>query len=78
MRNSYHTQGHVAVDPPFGRRRRPFIRSNERMLRIRQTSGLYFYRNKPETPSAEAQDDAAAARLWDESARLEAAVPQPA
>ena len=45
---------------------------------VAKTSGLYFYRNKPQTPSLEAQDDAAAARLWAESERLEAAVPQPA
>jgi hypothetical protein len=37
-------------------------------------SGLYFYRELPETPSPEAQDDEAAARLWAESARLAAAV----
>jgi NAD(P)-dependent dehydrogenase (short-subunit alcohol dehydrogenase family) len=36
-------------------------------------SGLYFYRGQPATPSPEAQDDAAAARLWSESERLEAA-----
>jgi NAD(P)-dependent dehydrogenase (short-subunit alcohol dehydrogenase family) len=41
---------------------------------VAQVSGLYFYRNRPETPSPEAQDDAAAARLWAESTRLEAAV----
>jgi NAD(P)-dependent dehydrogenase (short-subunit alcohol dehydrogenase family) len=35
-------------------------------------SGLYFYRCKPDTPSAVAQDDAAAARLWTESERLAA------
>src|SRR5471030_3326780 len=29
-------------------------------------SGLYFYRGQPATPSPEAQDDAAAARLWSE------------
>ena len=37
-------------------------------------TGLYFYKRKPVTPSAEAQDDTAAARLWAESERLEAAV----
>jgi NAD(P)-dependent dehydrogenase (short-subunit alcohol dehydrogenase family) len=40
---------------------------------VAETSGLYFYRCKPETPSDEARDDAAAARLWAESERLEAA-----
>ncbi len=33
-------------------------------------TGLYFAKCKPETPSAEARDDAAAGRLWHESARL--------
>jgi NAD(P)-dependent dehydrogenase (short-subunit alcohol dehydrogenase family) len=42
---------------------------------VAETSGLYFYRCKPETPSDEAQEDAAAARLWAESERLEAAAP---
>lgn len=33
-------------------------------------TGLYFEKNKPKEPSKLAQDDAAAQRLWDESARL--------
>jgi NAD(P)-dependent dehydrogenase (short-subunit alcohol dehydrogenase family) len=33
-------------------------------------SGLYFDKCEPATPTAEAQDDAAAARLWAESERL--------
>lgn len=33
-------------------------------------TGLYFYKNQPQAPSAEAQDDASAARLWAESERL--------
>ncbi len=33
-------------------------------------SGGYFHRCRPATPSAEAQDDGAAARLWAESARI--------
>jgi hypothetical protein len=41
-------------------------------------SGLYFYREKPETPSPEAQDDAAAQRLWTISERLETAVAEAA
>jgi NAD(P)-dependent dehydrogenase (short-subunit alcohol dehydrogenase family) len=43
---------------------------------IASMSGLYFYRDRPDTPSPEAQDDAAAARLWAESERLEAAASQ--
>ncbi len=45
---------------------------------VASTSGLYFYQCKPDTPSAAAQDDAAASRLWAESDRLAAAVAQPA
>jgi NAD(P)-dependent dehydrogenase (short-subunit alcohol dehydrogenase family) len=37
------------------------------------TTGLYYYQCRPDTPSPAAQDDAAAARLWAESERLEAA-----
>lgn len=37
-------------------------------------SGLYFDQRRPKTPSPEAQDDAAAARLWSESGRIAAAV----
>ena len=33
-------------------------------------SGGYFFKSKPATPSAAAQDDAAAERLWAETARL--------
>jgi NAD(P)-dependent dehydrogenase (short-subunit alcohol dehydrogenase family) len=33
-------------------------------------SGQYFENNRPKTPSSLAQDDALAARLWDESAKL--------
>ena len=37
-------------------------------------SGLYFDQRRPKTPSPEALDDAAAARLWSESGRIAAAV----
>jgi len=37
---------------------------------IAGASGLYFDQNQPRVPSAAAQDDAAAARLWRESERL--------
>lgn len=33
-------------------------------------SGQYFYKCRPATPSKEAQDDAKAKRLWEETARL--------
>jgi NAD(P)-dependent dehydrogenase (short-subunit alcohol dehydrogenase family) len=39
---------------------------------VEETSGLYFYKCAVQAPSAEAQDDAAAARLWVESERLAA------
>jgi NAD(P)-dependent dehydrogenase (short-subunit alcohol dehydrogenase family) len=37
---------------------------------IAGASGLYFDQNRPRAPSAAAQDDAAAGRLWRESERL--------
>jgi len=39
---------------------------------VASVSGRYFYQRKPDTPSAAAQDDVAASRLWAESERLEA------
>ncbi len=37
---------------------------------VAKTSGLYFYKCKPVEPSKAAQDDAAAERLWTETATL--------
>ena len=37
---------------------------------VANVTGGYFYKCRPQTPSREAQDDAAAKRLWVESARL--------
>jgi NAD(P)-dependent dehydrogenase (short-subunit alcohol dehydrogenase family) len=37
---------------------------------VAATSGGYFYECRPANPSAAARDDAAARRLWDESARI--------
>jgi len=37
---------------------------------VANVSGAYFYQCRPATPTKEAQDDAAAHRLWSESARL--------
>ncbi len=37
---------------------------------VAKTSGLYFYKCKPVEPSKIAQDDAAAERLWTETAKL--------
>jgi NAD(P)-dependent dehydrogenase (short-subunit alcohol dehydrogenase family) len=37
---------------------------------VKNVSGEYFYQCRPATPTTEARDDAAAARLWMESAKL--------
>src|SRR5262249_8817586 len=37
---------------------------------VATVSGGYFYKCRPATPTAEAQDDATAARLWAESAEI--------
>ena len=42
---------------------------------VQGVSGGYFYKSKPSTPSAVAQDDEAAGRLWDASEKLVASVP---
>lgn len=59
-----------AVSPREGARTLVHLASSPDVAAM---SGLYFYRDKPDTPSPEAQDGAAAARLWAESERLEAA-----
>ena len=41
---------------------------------VEGVTGQYFYQCKPQPPSAAAQDDAAAARLWTEGERLARAV----
>ena len=43
---------------------------------VQGTSGLYFKRCRPALPSASAQDDGAARRLWEESARLAGLAPE--
>ena len=37
---------------------------------VANVTGQYFYKCRPETPTKEAQDDAAARRLWSETAKL--------
>ena len=37
---------------------------------VAQTTGLYYYKCRPATPTAAAQDDDAAKRLWQESEKL--------
>lgn len=43
---------------------------------IATTTGLYFDKSRPREPSAAAQDDVAAARLWRESVRLAGLPPE--
>jgi NAD(P)-dependent dehydrogenase (short-subunit alcohol dehydrogenase family) len=62
-----------AISPSKGAETIVYLASSPEVASV---SGLYFYRDKPETPSPEAQDDNAATRLWAESERLEAAVAQ--
>ncbi|HEX5228590.1 MAG TPA: SDR family oxidoreductase [Bryobacteraceae bacterium] len=42
---------------------------------VAKSSGLYFYKRKPVEPSKLAQDDAAAERLWSETAKI-AGIPE--
>ena len=65
----------AAISPQKGAETIVYLASSPDVASV---SGLYFYQRKPDTPSAAAQDDVAASRLWAESERLEAAVPQPA
>jgi retinol dehydrogenase-14 len=44
---------------------------------VAQMSGLYFEKNRPKSPSRQAQDDALAIRLWNESAKLVKLTPTP-
>ena len=62
-----------AISPSRGAETIVYLASSPEVAAV---SGLYFYRSRPETPTPEAQDDVAAARLWAESERLEAAVAQ--
>ncbi|QKC98353.1 SDR family oxidoreductase [Mesorhizobium sp. NZP2298] len=43
---------------------------------VEGVTGQYFYRCSPMAPSAGAQDDAVAARLWEESERLASQIPR--
>jgi NAD(P)-dependent dehydrogenase (short-subunit alcohol dehydrogenase family) len=64
-----------AISPEKGAKTIVYLASSPEVASV---SGLYFYQERPDTPSKAAQDDAAAARLWSESARLEANVAQAA
>ena len=56
-----------AISPEKGADTIVYLASSPEVARV---SGAYFYKCRPATPSKEAQDDAAARRLWIESARL--------
>jgi NAD(P)-dependent dehydrogenase (short-subunit alcohol dehydrogenase family) len=60
-----------AISPERGAKTIVYLASSPDVASL---SGLYFYQERPDTPSAAAQDDAVAARLWAESGRLEAIV----
>jgi len=56
-----------AISPEQGSKTIVYLASSPEVAGIR---GEYFYQCRPKTPSKEARDDAAAQRLWIESARL--------
>ncbi len=57
----------LAISPEKGARTIVYLASSPDVAKV---SGGYFYKCRPATPSAQARDDAAAGRLWAESARL--------
>ena len=61
-----------AISPEKGARTTVYLASSPDVADV---SGGYFYKSKPSTPSAVAQDDEAASRLWDASEKLVASVP---
>jgi NAD(P)-dependent dehydrogenase (short-subunit alcohol dehydrogenase family) len=56
-----------AISPEKGAETIVYLASSPEVARV---SGEYFYKSRPAMPTAEARDDAAAKRLWIESARL--------
>ncbi len=56
-----------AITPEKGAETIVYLASSDE---VAHTSGLYFYKCKPVEPSKAAQDDAAAERLWEETAKL--------
>jgi NAD(P)-dependent dehydrogenase (short-subunit alcohol dehydrogenase family) len=60
-----------AISPADGAKTIVYLASSPA---VEGVSGLYFDKCAPATPTAEAQDDAAAARLWAESEKLAASV----
>jgi NAD(P)-dependent dehydrogenase (short-subunit alcohol dehydrogenase family) len=55
------------LDPVQGARTTVYLASSPQVADV---SGLYFVKEKPAAPSRQAQDDAAAARLWSASEEL--------
>ena len=64
-----------AISPQKGAETLIYLASSPEVAEV---TGRYFYQGKAEAPSPQAQDDAAAAKLWAESERLAAAVVQAA
>jgi len=56
-----------AISPEKGAQTIVYLASSPEVAGV---SGEYFYQCRPATPTAEARDDAAAKRLWTESARI--------
>jgi NAD(P)-dependent dehydrogenase (short-subunit alcohol dehydrogenase family) len=56
-----------AISPEKGAQTLVYLASSPDVAKV---SGAYFYRCRAATPSAQARDDAAAARLWADSAKL--------
>ena len=56
-----------AISPEKGAETIIFLASSNE---VAKTTGLYFYKCKAVEPSKLAQDDAAAERLWTETAKL--------
>jgi NAD(P)-dependent dehydrogenase (short-subunit alcohol dehydrogenase family) len=57
----------MAITPEEGAKTTVYLASSPEVAGV---TGGYFIKCRPATPSAEAQDDAAAKRLWEESAKL--------
>ena len=56
-----------AISPEEGARTLVYLATSPE---VAQVSGGYFYKCRPEKPSADAERDAAARQLWDETARI--------
>jgi len=57
----------IAISPEKGAETIVYLASSPD---VADTTGKYFYQCKESTPTAEAQDDASAKRLWEETERL--------